>query len=33
MNGSFVFHIQAGGGLVQQDDGRILQEGAAMEMR
>ena len=33
LNGSFVFHIQAGSGLVQQDDGRILQEGAAMEMR
>ena len=28
LNGSFVLHIQAGGGLVQQDDGRILQEGA-----
>ena len=28
LNGSFVFHIQAGGGLVQQDDGRILQESA-----
>ena len=27
LNGSFVLHIQAGGGLVQQDDGRILQEG------
>ena len=28
LNGSFVLHIQAGGGLVQQDDGRILQESA-----
>ena len=28
LNGSFVFHIQAGGGFVQQNDGRILQEGA-----
>ena len=27
LNGSFVLHIQAGGGLVQQDDGHILQEG------
>ena len=28
LNGSFILHIQAGGGLVQQDDWRILQEGA-----
>ena len=28
LNGSFVLHIQTGGGFVQQDDGRILQEGA-----
>ena len=27
LNGSFVLHVQAGGGLVQQNDGRILQEG------
>ena len=28
LNGSFVLHVQTGGGLVQQNDGRILQEGA-----
>ncbi len=28
LNGSFVLHIQTGGGFVQQNDGRILQEGA-----
>ena len=28
LNGSFVFHVQTGGGLVHQDNGRILQEGA-----
>ena len=28
LTGSFVLHIQAGGSFVQQDDGRILQEGA-----
>ena len=28
LNGSFVLHIQTGSCLVQQDDGRILQEGA-----
>ncbi len=33
LNGSFVFHIQTGGGFVQQNDGRILQEARAMEMR
>ena len=27
LNGSFVLYVQAGGGFVQQDDGRILQEG------
>ena len=27
LNGSFVLHVQAGGGFVQQDDGRVLQEG------
>ena len=26
LNGGFVFHIQAGGGFVQQNDGRILQK-------
>ena len=28
LNGSFVLQVQTGGGLVQQNDGRILQEGA-----
>ena len=28
LNGSFVLHVQTGGGFVQQNDGRILQEGA-----
>ena len=27
LNGSFVLHVQAGGGFVQQNDGRVLQEG------
>ena len=26
LNGGFVFHIQAGGGFVQQNDGRVLQK-------
>ena len=26
LNGCFVFHIQAGGGFVQQNDGRVLQK-------
>ena len=26
LNGSFVLHVQTGGSLVQQNDGRILQE-------
>ena len=28
LNGSFVLHVKTGGGFVQQNDGRILQEGA-----
>ena len=28
LNGSFVLHVQTGGGFVQQNDGRILQESA-----
>ena len=27
LNGCFVLHVQTGGGFVQQNDGRILQEG------
>ena len=28
LNGSFVLHVQTGGGFIQQNDGRILQESA-----